>query len=219
MKFYLQSLNPDEFMQINQAVSLAGVCSEPVDFSRGELNVMDTIHNLLEVMSEDQSFYIYGLSSNFRAMLEEGKRLQKLSGQLVLTLPTSEQGLMAAKAARRMQIPVALGSIFSAAQAALAIHDHAGTILLDLNKASRFIPAEEILRDTLALFAEGEKERLLVLCSNMDQFNLAIRLQAASIAAPSEVYAQLLYNVLTSSEMMQAREEWLLAYTRNEVLD
>lgn len=219
MKYYLQTLSPDAFMQINQAVSLAGVYTEPTDFSRQEIDVMSALSNLLEVMADTQTLMVTGLSSGFRSLLEEGKTLQKLSGQLMLNVPASEQGFMAAKAARRLSLPVGVTSIFSAAQASLALHNEAGMVLIDLEKAGRFTDSEQLLQDVLGLVDPQDREKILVICSSSEYLTQALRCGAQAVAAPVSVYGEMLYNVLTDSEMAQAREEWLLAYTRNSILE
>lgn len=217
MKFYLKTLSPDEFMEINQAITLSGVCTEPLDFSRGEVDVMSALEGLLEVMSEAQTISLFALNGGFRGMLEEGKMIQKLSSALILTLPASEQGFMAAKASRRLQLPVAMGAIFTLGQAAIALEVQEGPLFLDMEKAGRFVDSQALLKDILALCPD--KTRVIALCENEEYFAKAIASGAQAICAPAKVYAQNLFNILTESQMAQAREEWILAYTRNTVLE
>ena len=219
MKFYLQTLNPDEFSQINQAVTLSGIITEPCDFSRGELDVRECLENLLEMMSEDQHVFVYGLSTGFRTMLEEGKRLQQVSKQIVLTLPANEQGLMAMKAAKRMNLPVAAGCVFQSEQALMAMQNHAGTVFLDMEKIGRFSNPENVLQEVNLRLASYKETEVIVIAKTLDQLRLALECGSNSICSTPEVYGQMLFNVLTTSEMAQAREEWLMAYTRNEVLE
>ncbi len=219
MKFYLQTLNPDEFSQINQAITLSGLITEPCDFSRAELDVQKTLEALLERMSEDQHIYVYGLSTGFRSMLEEGKMLQQVSKQLVLTLPADEQGLMAVKASRRMNLPTAAGCIFQSEQALMAMQNHAGTVFLDFEKIGRFTSAESVVQDVVLHAASNKDCEVIVIAKTLEQLRVAIECGAESICTTPDVYGQMLFNILTTSEMAQAREEWLMAYTRNEVLE
>lgn len=217
MKFYLKTLSPEEFMEINQAVTLSGVCTEPTDFSRGEVDVMSALEGLLEVMSENQTISLFALNGSFRGMLEEGKMLQKLSSSLILTLPASEQGFMAAKASRRLQLPVSMGAIFTLSQAAIALETQEGPLLIDMEKVGRFGDSQAILKEILALCSD--KTRIIALCESQESFVRAIATGVQAICAPAKVYAENLFNILTESQMTQAREEWIMAYTRNTVLE
>lgn len=221
MKFYLRTLSPAEFMEVNQAVSLSGVYTEPFDFTRKDVPVNETLKGLLEVMAEEQSVFVYGISNGFRNILEEGRRLQKFSAQLVLTIPVDVQGLMAAKAAVRMKVPVACGRIFDLEQAAAAMHNQAGRIVLNLENISRYASAKKVLKRVLKLARqEGyDCERILVVCSSAEQMRMAIAAGAVSLAADKDVYDGMMYSILTSSETAACRDEWILTYTRAEVLD
>lgn len=217
MKFYLQTISSDEFMEINQAIGMEGIITQPWDFTRCGADVNKTLSALLDVMSEEQKLYVQAIQAGFRGMLEEARKLRQFSSQLVAILPCSEQGLMAMKALRRMQLPAAAGQIFQAEQAMLAMHNLDGPVLLDLEKIGRFADAKEVLANALAL--AQKPENILCLCSSLEQMRMAMALGAKQIAAPAGVYQQMLFSVLTSSETNSMREEWILTYTRNEVLE
>ncbi|UNT96793.1 hypothetical protein [Allobaculum mucilyticum] len=222
MKFYLQTLQPDEFMEVNQAVSLAGVYTEPVDFTRSEANVNQTLSALLEVMSEEQTIFVYGISNGFRNMLEEGRHLQKFSKQLIPAVPADGQGCMAIKAGSHQHLGMAAGRIFSPEQAALAMHNGAKTLLLDLEKIGRFTSAKKVLKKVLKLSGNDESQagsEILAICTSLEEMRMAMACGATSIAAPKAVYDQMLFSVLTASETAAARDEWIMTYTRTEVLD
>lgn len=219
MKFYLNSLNPDAFLQINQAVTLAGIYTEPQDFSYHELNVEKTLESILEMMTEKQNIFVYGMAGGFRMMLEEGKRLARISEQITLVVPANEQGFMAVKASHRLQLNTALGAIYQSEQAAIALQDGAPTLIVDLEKIGRYTDSMSALKDILDLIEPEDREKLIVVCPTLEALRQAMRLGAKAICAKPQVYNQMLFNVLTDSQMMQSREEWMLTYTRNEVIE
>lgn len=219
MKFYLQSVSPEDFMEINQAITLSGVLTEPWQFTRGEIEPQQAVSSLLEVMSEEQTVLVTAISSGFRSMLEEGKRLQSLSKQLILNVPCAEQGLMCLKAAIRLQLPVAAGMIFQSEQAVLAARNQARMIVLDLEKIGRFGSSKKVLEDTLSMLEEEARGRVLAQCSSLEQLRMAMKAGAKNLCAPVDVYHQMLFCVPTVSEAESIREEWVLTFTRNEVLE
>lgn len=219
MKFYLQSLKPEDFMQVNQSVTLAGVYSEPIDFTNDELDVAKTIQDLLEVMSEDQIIYLYGMNDTFRYLLEEGKRLQSVSKQAALIVPASEQGFMAIKASKRMGIPLAVGSIFQLEQAAVALQDQAALLFINLEKVGRYTDSIQVLQDILSLVDQPQKENIVAVCSNLEQLRSAMRVGARAVCATPRVYSQMVYGTASDADLSVAREEWLLTYARHDVVE
>lgn len=219
MKFYLRTILPEEVMEINQAITLSGVLCEPWQLTRNEINVEQRFESLLDVMSEEQTLLVQAISNAFRGMLEEGKRLQKLSAQITMMVPATQQGLMALKASRRLSLPMAASQVFQLEQAMVALHAHAGLLILDLDKISRFASAKKVLKSLLKTVSSDQKENLLVVCETVEQLRMAMACGAECVAASADVYHQLLFSVLSDSEMQSIREEWILTYTRNTVLE
>lgn len=219
MRFYLQSLKPEDFMQINQSVTLAGVYSEPIDFTNEELDVTKTIQDVLEVMSEDQAIYLYGMNDTFRYLLEEGKRLQSVSKQAALIVPASEQGFMAVKASKRMGVPLAVGSIFQLEQAAVALQDQAALLFINLEKVGRYTDSIQVLKEILSVAEQPQTENIVAVCSNLEQVRQAMRVGAKAVCATPPVYAQMIYGTASDADLSVAREEWLLTYARHDVVE
>ncbi len=219
MKFYLQTLKPDEFMQVNQCVTLSGIYTEPIDFTQEELDVNATLASLQEVMSEDQLIYLFGLNDTFRHLLEEAKRLQSVCSQARLIVPANEQGFMAVKASKRMNVPVAVGAIFQSEHAAIALQDQAPLLFVNLEKIGRYADSMQVLKDILALVDEDKKENVVAVCSSLEQVRAAMRAQAKAICANFRVYAQMMYGSAVQSDLSIAREEWLLTYARHDVVE
>ena len=219
MRFYLQSLKPEDFMQINQSVTLAGVYSEPIDFTNEELDVTKTIQDVLEVMSEDQAIYLYGMNDTFRYLLEEGKRLQSVSKQAALIVPASEQGFMAVKASKRMGVPLAVGSIFQLEQAAVALQDQAVLLFINLEKVGRYTDSIQVLKEILSVAEQPQTENIVAVCSNLEQVRQAMRVGAKAVCATPRVYAQMIYGTASDADLSVAREEWLLTYARHDVVE
>lgn len=217
MKFYLRTILPEEVMEINQAITLSGVLCEPWQLTRNEINVEQRFESLLDVMSEEQTLLVQAISNAFRGMLEEGKRLQKLSAQITMMVPATQQGLMALKASRRLSLPMAASQVFQLEQAMVALHAHAGLLILDLDKISRFASAKKVLKSLLKTVSSDQKENLLVVCETVEQLRMAMACGAECVAASADVYHQLLFSVLSDSEMQSIREEWILTDRKSVV--
>lgn len=219
MQFYLETLKADEFMEINQAISLAGVYTRPMDFISETADVEKTLESLLEYMSAEQKIFVYPVTGNFRTMLEEGKNLQKISSQITLTLPASDQGYMAAKVSKRMNLPVAIGALYQSEQAAIALQDSNVLLFYDLEEAGNYGDSLAVLKAILSLLDDEHKESLVVICPNLEMVRKALNAGARAICTRGEVYSRMLFNPMTTSLMNKAREEWMMTYTRSLVVD
>lgn len=225
MKYYLQTIDPAEFLEVNQAITLSGVYTEPMDFSRSNKNVKETLNSLLEVMSESQNILLYSIAPSFRSILEEGRHLQAFSPRLIPVVTADSQGYMTLKAAHTLHIPTACGRIFTLEQAMASMHNQAWVTILDLEKISRFAPTEGLVEDVLntagaySANEDYDPDRVLVVVSDSSQFHMAIQAGAQNICAPKSVFDQMLYSPLTKSESVAARDEWIVTYARMEVLD
>lgn len=222
MKLYLQSIQPDDFMEINQALPLAGIYTTPFDFLGTEKSVREILESLLEVMDDTQKLYVHSISTGFRSMLEEGKRLHALSERIVMVVPCDAQGLMALKACRTLKIPAALGSIFDAGQAAAAasvVCTGSENTVFDLSSIARHGDGQALVSRAAELLADTPEALMVTGCLNQEAFAQAAVCHPGSIAAGADVYRSMLYSVLTQTEMETIREQWIMTYTSDMVLD
>lgn len=219
MELYLQSVSPDDFMEINQAVPLSGIYTAPFDFTAGELNVKDTLQSLLEVMDDTQKLYVHSVSAGFRSILDEGKTLHALSDKIVLVVPADAQGLMALKACRTLKIPAAAANVYDPAQILVASKVTEAPVIADLDAISRHGDARQVLSQAAAILDDPGKQLMVSGCMNQEAFTGAAMVHPAAIAARPEVFRSMMYSVLTQSEMENARDQWIMTYTSDTVLD
>lgn len=225
MKYYLQTIDPAEFLEVNQAITLSGVYTEPMDFSRSNKNVKETLNSLLEVMSESQNILLYSIAPSFRSILEEGRHLQAFSPRLIPVVTADSCGYMTSKPRIRFIFRQPAAESLPSNRRWPPCITEAWLTILDLEKISRFAPIEGLVEDVLntagaySANEDYDPDRVLVVVSDSSQFHMAIQAGAQNICAPKSVFDQMLYSPLTKSESVAARDEWIVTYARMEVLD
>lgn len=217
MKLLLHTVRSDEFMEINQSLALDGVYTTPWDFYSQDLDVAAAIDSLLELMTDSQRLYVQCVSSGFRPLLAEAKKLHAYSGLIVPVIPGDAGGLMALKACRTLHIPAVCASLYDSGQAALAAAGTQEPLVLDLDAIGRHGDSRQVLMQTAEILAD-QKERLMVAgLRSPEDFRMASLAHPGWIAARADVYQSMLYSPLVQKERETIREQWILSYTADTV--
>lgn len=220
MNFFLQTCSPDEFMEVNQAVTLSGIVLDAHALAAKESDVKQCITDLLEVMSKEQKLYIPCISIGFRSILEEGKKLTKLSDQIVMVTGCDGPSFMAMKACHTLKIPVAMGRIFQSEQAILAANNNPEKLIFNFEEISRLSSPEKVLASAAKSLPESRRELLMASgVDTPDQLEKAAQAGVENICCTVGLYRTLLYNPLSQESAQALRDDWMMAYTREELLD
>lgn len=206
-------------MEVNQAVHLAGVVCPARDFLEKEADVENTIRSLLEVMTEDQKLFVPAISPDFRDMLEEGRRLQKISSQIVMMVGCDFQSLMALKACRTMHIPAASSRVFQSDQALLAQNNQPAMIFMNYSQLAKHADAFQVWHETAEIF--GDKKSLLMAegIQSSAQLRQAALAGIENVSCTIDVYRALYFNALHAEEVNDIRDGWIMTYTRTDLLE
>lgn len=217
MKLLLHTVRSDEFMEINQSLALDGVYTDPWDFYSGDLDVAAVIDSLLELMTDSQRLYVQCVSSGFRPLLDEAKKLHAYSQRIVPVIPGDAGGLMALKACRTLKIPAACASLYDCGQVALAAAGSQEPLVLDLDAIGRHGDSRQVLSQSADILGE-QKERLLIAgLRSPEDFRMACLARPGWIAARAEIYQSMFYSALSQKERETVREQWILTYTADTV--
>lgn len=94
-----------------------GVTTNPSLATKAGVEYKKAVEEILETVEGDVSLEV--LATDAEEMVEEGKKLAKLNSNVVVKLPTTEEGLKALKALSLAGIKVNMTLVFSANQALL----------------------------------------------------------------------------------------------------
>lgn len=117
MKLFIDSANPQEIRKITKLGILDGVTTNPTLATKAGVDYPTAVAEILKTIDGDVSLEV--LSTDTEGMLREARALVKLHKNVVVKLPTTEDGLKALKILKTEGIRNNMTLVFSANQALL----------------------------------------------------------------------------------------------------
>ncbi|MEK9146968.1 MAG: fructose-6-phosphate aldolase [Patescibacteria group bacterium] len=117
MKLFIDSANPQEIKKMADLGIIDGVTTNPTLATKAGLNYQEAVDLILNTVDGDISLEV--LSTDTEGMLKEARALVKLHNNVVVKLPTTEEGLQALKILKNEGVRINMTLVFSANQALL----------------------------------------------------------------------------------------------------
>lgn len=198
MKFFIDTANLEEIKDALALGLLDGVTTNPSLIAREKVGRDARIKDICALTPGPVSAEV--VATETRAMIEEGRFLAGLAGNVVVKVPLTAEGLKAAKALADENIKVNLTLVFSPAQALLAAKVGAAYV-------SPFVGRlDDISHDGLALVEEivaiynnyGYETEIIVASVRHPQHVVKAALMGADVATiPHAVISRLAAHPLT----------------------
>ena len=122
MKFFVDTANLEQIKEAADLGILDGCTTNPTLMAKegitGEKNVWNHYKKICEIVDGDVSAEV--ISTDYKGMLEEGKKLAKLHKNIVVKVPMTREGVKAIKYFSDNGIKTNCTLVFSAGQAILA---------------------------------------------------------------------------------------------------
>ncbi|MFO7924771.1 MAG: fructose-6-phosphate aldolase [Bacteroidales bacterium] len=122
MKFFLDTANLEQIKTAHEMGIIDGVTTNPSLMAKegvkGEKNILDHYVKICETVDGDVSAEV--ISTDFKGMISEGKRLAALHNQIVVKIPVIADGIRAIKYLSGEDIRTNCTLIFNPGQALLA---------------------------------------------------------------------------------------------------
>lgn len=117
MQLYIDSAVPEEVEKMMALGIIDGVTTNPSLAAKAGMTYKEAVSKILKIVPDNISLEV--LSTNAEGMTKEGRKLAKLGKNVVVKLPTTEEGLKALKVLAKEHIRVNMTLVFSANQALL----------------------------------------------------------------------------------------------------
>ncbi|MBN8683308.1 MAG: fructose-6-phosphate aldolase [Chitinophagales bacterium] len=124
MLFFIDTANLDQIREAAALGILDGVTTNPSLMAKegitGEANVLKHYRDICEIVGEDRDVSAEVIATDFKGMVEEGKRLAELHENIVVKVPMTPDGVKAIAHFTEIGIRTNCTLVFSAGQAILA---------------------------------------------------------------------------------------------------
>lgn len=117
MQIYIDSANPGEIDKMLSLGIIDGVTTNPTLAVKAGVTYKEAVQKILSMVDDNVSLEV--LSTDTEGMIREGRDLAKLGKNVVVKLPTTEEGLKALKVLTSEGIRINMTLVFSANQALL----------------------------------------------------------------------------------------------------
>lgn len=117
MKLFIDSANPKEIKSVWEMGIIDGVTTNPTLATKAGISYEKAVEEIINIVDGDISLEV--LATETVAMVKEGRALAKIHHNVVVKLPTTEDGLRALRALATEGIRVNMTLVFSANQALL----------------------------------------------------------------------------------------------------
>jgi transaldolase len=118
MKIFIDSADTKDIRELAETGLVDGVTTNPSLAAKAGRDYVDVLTEICAMVPGPISAEV--LATEFKGMLEEGKRVAKVAKNITVKVPLTWDGLKACKALRDENIPVNVTLCFSAVQAMMA---------------------------------------------------------------------------------------------------
>lgn len=117
MQLYIDSSNPSEVKRMSELGIIDGVTTNPSLAAKAGTTYQQAVKEIIQIAKDNISLEV--LSTDSIGMIDEGRKLAKLSDKVIVKLPTTSEGLKALKMLNLEGIRINMTLVFSANQALL----------------------------------------------------------------------------------------------------
>ena len=118
MKFFVDTANIDEIIELSEMGIVDGVTTNPSLIYKSGKDFKEVIKEIAKIVSGPISAEVTSLDKN--EMISQGLELSKIANNIVIKVPLTEHGLIACKTLSKKSIKVNVTLCFSSSQALIA---------------------------------------------------------------------------------------------------
>ncbi|MDD2707329.1 MAG: fructose-6-phosphate aldolase [Verrucomicrobiae bacterium] len=213
MKLFIDSADPENIRQASLLGVIDGVTTNPTLMAQSIKKYGKTSDEILKEICACGCGPVSAeaLSPLAAGMVKEGEQLAKIHKSIVIKLPMSRDGLIAAKQLREKNIPTNVTLIFSASQALLAAKAGAAYVSPFVGRLENIGQDGMLLiRNIAAIFKNyGITTKIIAASLTNPRWIMDCALCGADIATvPFPVFEQLLYHPMTDLGIEKFKKDW-----------
>jgi transaldolase len=210
MKFFLDSADIEEIIEINNLAILDGVTTNPSSIAKITNELKATIAHICKIVTGDVSIEI--IANDYDNMLKEGHRILEIGENIVLKLPIIWDGIKACKYFANRDVKVNMTLCFTANQALLAAKAGAYYIspfvgrLDDVNQDGM-----QLIKDIKQIYRNYNYSTKILAASirNVNHVFQSALCGADVVTMSSKIIKQLLHHPLTIEGLDNFNKDWI----------
>ncbi len=202
MKFFVDTANIDQIMEVHSLGILDGVTTNPSLMAKegikGIQNVHEHYHKIAEMVPGDISAEV--IATAYDEMLDEGRKLAAIADNIVVKVPMTKDGVRAISTFRKEGIRTNCTLIFSPAQALMAAKAGASYVSPFMGRLDDIsLEGIQLIQQIVDIFSNYQIETEVLAASVRSTLHIVqcAQIGADVVTCPSNVIMQMLNHPLT----------------------
>lgn len=209
MKLFIDSANLEEIKKANTLGVLDGVTTNPTLLAKEKQEPTAQLKKICKEVPGPVSAEVIAILA--QDMVEEAKKLSKLSGNIVIKIPCTVEGLKATKKLSTLGIKTNLTLCFSASQALLVAKSGATYVSPFVGRLDDIsFEGMDLIRDIKLIYEKYEIKTQIIVASIRHPLHFveAARTGADVATVPYGVIEKLMQHPLTDIGIKRFLEDW-----------
>lgn len=157
MRFFIDTANVDDIRRANDMGVICGVTTNPSLIAKEGRDFKQVITEITQIVDGPISGEVKATTIDAQGMIAEGREIAAIHPNMVVKIPTTEEGLKACKALTKEKIAVNMTLVFSPTQALLAARAGATYVSPFLGRLDDIsTPGIELIEDVVEIFSMAE---------------------------------------------------------------
>lgn len=221
MEFILDTADVTEIKKLNELLTVAGVTTNPTIITKSKKSFQDTVKEIVEVLDENQTFFVQAISTTCEEIVEEAKYICSLREKnTYVKIPVTHEGLKAIKECKKLGLGVLATAIYTADQAFMAAMNGADYLAPYVNRMENYGDGIKEVKDLIEMLKVNGLSSKVVAASfkNKKQVHDLIVAGIQAVTVPVNVAYSMINHPGTEIAVGEFTENWNNAFGRRTLL-
>lgn len=221
MEFILDTADVTEIKKLNELLTVAGVTTNPTIITKSKKSFQDTVKEIIEVLDENQTFFVQAISTTCEEIVEEAKYICSLREKnTYVKIPVTHEGLKAIKECKKLGLGVLATAIYTADQAFMAALNGADYLAPYVNRMENYGNGIQEVKDLIEMLKVNGMNSKVVAASfkNKKQVHDLIVAGIQAVTVPVDVAYSMINHPGTEIAVGEFTENWEKAFGRKTLL-
>lgn len=221
MEFILDTADVQEIKNLNELLTVAGVTTNPTIITKSGKDFQTTVKEIIEVLDEEQTFFIQAISATCEEIVEEAKYIDSLREKnIYVKIPVTHEGLKAIKECKKLGIGVLATAIYTADQAFMAAMNGADYLAPYVNRMENYGDGIKEVKDLIEMLRVNGLNSKVVAASfkNKKQVHELIVAGIQAVTVPVDVAYAMINHPGTEIAVGEFTENWNKAFGRKTLV-
>lgn len=217
MELILDTADVKAIKELNELLTVEGVTTNPTIITKSGKEFDVVVKEIIDVLNEDQKFFIQAVSTTCDEIVEEAKYICSLREKnMYVKIPVTHEGLKAIKKCKELGLGVLATAIYTADQAFLAAMNGADYLAPYVNRMDNYGDGVANVIDLIQMIKVNNMNTKIVAASfkNTRQVHELITAGIQSVTIPVDIAFAMINHPGTEIAVDEFTQNWDKAYNR-----